>query len=160
MTVAVPAAKEVRDLLADLLGRPVAVSPGAPMDLADLGRALVAAYTDDTRQLAAALGLDLPLTVYAGAALGLLPPGGAQDCVEDGVTTAAIGENIGEVCNILASLLNGEGRPHVKLFEVTMPGERPALNAQGQLLTLGSRLDLNVEIGGYGKGRLAMSLVA
>jgi hypothetical protein len=46
--------------------------------------------------------MDLPLAAYAGAALGLIPSGGAQACIEDKELSANMGENVTEVCNIVA----------------------------------------------------------
>jgi hypothetical protein len=158
MSFQLPVPKDVRDLFEDLLGRPVTVGPGDPFLADDLKKMLVSLYTDDKMKLAAVAGMDLPLAVYAGAAIGLLPPGGAQDCVADGVVTPAQAENVREVCNIMAALLNREGGGHLKLYQVFLPGEAPPSDASGILLALGRRLDLAVDVGGYGSGRLAITL--
>jgi hypothetical protein len=158
MSFQLPVPKDVRDLFEDLLGRPVTVSPGDPLLMDDLKKTLVSLYTDDTNKLAAVAGLDLSLTVYAGAAIGLLPPGGAQDCVADGVITPMVAENVREVCNIMTALLNREGGGHLKLHQVFLPGEPPPADATANLVALGRRIDLAVEVGGYGSGRLAITL--
>jgi hypothetical protein len=159
MSVQLPAPKDVRDLFEDLLGRPTTVGTANPVLAEDMKTTLVSLYTDSKQKLWAVAGLDLPLTVYAGSALGLLPPGGAQDCVEDGVVTETVAENVREVCNIMASLLNSEGGPHLKLHQVFLPGEAPPSDAGATLLALGRRLDLAVEVGGYGTGRWSVSMV-
>jgi hypothetical protein len=158
MPLPLPNPKDIRDLFADLLGRPITVSPGEPLLADDLKHALVSVYVDDGKRMAAVVGLDLALTIYAGAAIGLLPPGGAQDCVKDKEVTPTVGENVREVCNVLTAVLNRDGGPHVKLYNVAMPGEDAAADARAQLLALGNRLDLKVEVGGYGSGRIAVSL--
>ncbi|GII26141.1 hypothetical protein [Planosporangium mesophilum] len=153
-----PVPKDVRDLFEDLLGRPITVGTANPVLAEDLKTTLVSLYTDSTQKLWAVAGMDLPLTVYAGAAIGLLPPGGAQDCVDDGVVTPTQAENVKEVCNILTSLLNREGAPHLKLYQVVLPGEPLPGDAAAVLQALGRRLDLTVEVGGYGSGRLSITL--
>jgi hypothetical protein len=160
MSFQLPNPKEVRDMFEDLLGRPVTVNPGDPLLADALKKSLVSLYVDDKRQLVAVAGMDLALTAYAGAAIGLLPPGGAQDCVADGELTPMIMENVREVCNIMASLLNREGGGHCKVDRVFMPGEEAPLEATQVLLALGRRIDLTVEVGGYGSGKLAITTAA
>ena len=152
--MSLPAPKEVRDLFEDLLGRPVTVSPTDPVLSEAVRRTMVALYVDNALKLQAVIGLELSLAVYAGAALGLIPPGGAQDSVEEGVMTPMVAENVTEVCNIMAGLLNR----HLRLYQRFLPGEGPPTDAVGHLLALGRRLDLNVDVSGYGSGKLSISL--
>src|SRR5690349_6283259 len=101
MSLQLPDPKDVRDLFEDLIGRPVTVGPADPLLAESLKQALVCLYTDDHLRLAAVIGLDLPLTIYAGAALGLMPPGGAQDCVADREVTPTVAENVREIANVM-----------------------------------------------------------
>ncbi|MGI5169984.1 hypothetical protein ACQEU3_37090 [Spirillospora sp. CA-253888] len=154
----IPNPKDVKDLLDDLLGRPATVGVADPPVAADLNRALVALYVDASQRLTAVLGMDLPLAACAGAAIGLIPKGGAEAAIEDGELSPMIGENVSEVCNILAGLLNNQpGATHMKLYQVHMPGEQAPADAVSRLLALGARLDLAIEIGGYGTGRFWLS---
>jgi hypothetical protein len=157
-TIALPASLSIRNLLEDLLGREVTVNLANPVVAKDLPRTITAIYVDNSTKMAAVLGLELPLAAYAGAALGLMPPGGAQDCVDDGTLSAVLAENVTELCNILTSLLNREGSPHVKLYKVYVPPEPLPPDAQALLLALGNRTDLSVEVARYGKGRFSLSL--
>lgn len=157
-TITLPAALTIRNLLEDLLGREVTITTANPPVAQDMRRTVVAIYVDNTTKMTAVLGLELPLAAYAGAALGLMPPGGAEDCVEEGKLSATLAENVGELCNILTSLLNQEGSPHVKLYKVYVPPEPLPNDAQALLLALGNRTDLQVEVARYGKGKLSLSL--
>jgi hypothetical protein len=159
MSRALPVPKNVKDLFEDLLGRGITVSPAEPVRAAELNNTLVSLYVDDGLRLAAVVGMDLPLAVYCGAALGLLPPGGAQDAVADKQLSPMLTENVGEVCNVLNGLINREGMPHIRLYQTFAPGESPPTDAAGQLLALGRRLDLKVEVAGYGSGKFSMVLV-
>jgi hypothetical protein len=157
-TSVIPVALTVRNLFEDLLGRDVNVSPGDPMTAADLPTGVFAVYTDTSQQLYAVLGMQLALAANAGAALGLLPAGAAEDSIEEKTLFPNLAENVFELCNVLTSLLNREGSPHVKLYQVIYPGMELPNDVRAHLLALGKRLDLTVEVARYGKGKLSLSL--
>jgi hypothetical protein len=152
-----PNSKVLKDMLEGLLGRDVEVRPGDPPQAGDLNGSMVAVYVDDTMKMAAVAGLDLTLAANLGAAIGLVPPGGAEVCVEDEALTPMIAENAAEVCNVLSALLNHDGGTHHKLHQVYLPGEPAPQDAASRLLALGNRLDLSVTVAGYGGGRFALS---
>ncbi len=153
-----PGALPVRNLFEDLLGREVTVGPGEPLGADDLPSATVAIFTDSAQQIYAVLGMQLSLAANAGAALGLLPAGAAEDSVDEKRLSPNIAENVFELCNVLTSLLNREGGPHVKLYQVSYPGDPLPNDARAHLLALGRRVDLLVEVSRYGKGKLSLSL--
>lgn len=158
MSRILPVPKAVKDLLEDLLGRPVTVSPADPLRSADLADSFVATYVDQSLQLGAVVALEFALTAYVGAAIGLIPRGGAQACIEDREISKMIGENTAEVCNVLTTLLNQDGAVRLSMYETFLPGQPPTLEASGSLQALGRRLDLTVEVGGYGTGKLSVAL--
>jgi hypothetical protein len=158
MSHVLPVPKEIRDLFEDLLGRPVEVSPGEPVRSTDMHQTLVSLYVDDGLHLAAVLGMSLPLAVFAGAAIGLMPPGGAKDFVKERDIPPMIAENVTEICNVVTSLLNRPGAPHLKLYQTFLPGDQPPADAAGYLIALGRRLDLKVDVSGYGEGRFSLAL--
>ncbi|GGQ42344.1 hypothetical protein [Couchioplanes azureus] len=157
-TSVVPASLAVRNLFEDLLGRDVNVSPGDPMTADDLATGAIAVYTD-SMQLYAVCGMTLSLAANAGAALGLLPAGAAEDSIEEKQLFPNLAENVFELYNIFTSLLNREGATHVKLYQVIYPGQEIPNDARAQLLALGKRLDLLVEVSRYGKGKFSLSMV-
>jgi hypothetical protein len=157
MTRELPVPKDVKDLFEDLLGRPISVSPAEPIRGADIPNTLVAVYVDPTTKIGAVIGLDFALTAFVGAAIGLIPAGGAEACIEDKEISKMIGENAIEVCNVLASLLNREGTTRLKLYNTFLPGNPPPNDAVAHLLALGRRLDLTVDVGGYGAGQIAIA---
>jgi hypothetical protein len=157
MAHVLPVPKDVKDLFEDLLGRPVNVSPTDPLRAADVTQTLVAVYVDRSLQMGAVVGLDFALTAFVGASIGLIPPGGAEACIEDKEISKMIGENAIEVCNILASLINREGAARLKLHQTYLPGNPPPTDAVAHLMALGRRIDLQVDIGGYGAGKLSLA---
>jgi hypothetical protein len=157
-TSVLPGSLAVRNLLEDLLGRDVNVSPGDPLTADDLPTATVAIYTDSSQQIYGVLGMQLSLAANVGAALGLLPAGAAEDSIDEKQLFPNLAENVFELCNVLTSLLNREGAPHVKLYQVIYPGMSLPNDARAHLLALGRRLDLVIEVSRYGKGKFSMSL--
>jgi hypothetical protein len=157
-TVELPAAKDVRDMLAGLVGRNVTVSPGAPVTPAPDRPVSVAVYVAPDMSVNALCLMDLGASAYTGGALALLPPGGCQDAVEeDGELSAMLVEALHEVVNVLSALFNTPGAPHSKLHKLYAPGEEVAADLAGMLAGF-NRIDLAVDVQGYGKGSLSLVL--
>ncbi len=153
-----PAAKDVRDMLTGLVGKPVGVAPCAPVTPTPDKPVSVAVYVDPHMAVNAICVMDLGASAYTGAALALLPPGGAQDAVEeDGELTGMLVEALHEVVNVLSALFNVPGAPHSKLHKLYAPGEDLPGDIEGMLANF-NRLDLAVEVPGYGKGALSFVL--
>jgi hypothetical protein len=154
-TVQLPAPKDVRQMLEGLVGRSVVVAPGAPVTPTPQKPVSVAVYVDPGMAVNALCVLDLGASAYTGGALALLPPGGCQDAVEeDGELTALMVEALHEVVNVLSALLNTPGAPHSKLYRLYAPGEDLPGDVEGMLAAY-NRIDLAVEVQGYGKGALS-----
>ncbi|MCA0330399.1 MAG: hypothetical protein LCI03_10930 [Actinobacteria bacterium] len=155
-TVVLPSPKDVRDMFEGLLGRGVEVGPGEPVLVSQTTWAAVGAYVEDNLSLSAVVAADVPLAAYAGAALGLLPLGGAQDSIGLGTVDGAMWENFAELLQIGVSLLNHDGAPHVRLYETFPPGELPDVDVLELMRGMGRRVDLHVAIAGYGGGSLSI----
>jgi hypothetical protein len=156
-TTLLPAAKDVRDMLEGLVGRTVVVSPGAPVTPAPDKPVAVAVYVAPDMSVNALCLMDLGAAAYTAGGLALLPPGGCQDAVEeDGELSGMQLEALHEVVNVLSALFNTPGAPHSKLHKLYAPGEEVAADLAGMLAAF-NRVDLALDIQGYGKG--AMSLV-
>ncbi len=159
MAVHLPQPKQVRDLLADLLGRDVTLSPSAPYAPGPDTACSVAVYVDDSLRISALIACDLTVSAYAGAAIGLVPIADADAAIAEGRLTETLAENLYEVLNIAASMFNVEGADHLRLHVLHPAG--PPLDPQMRIstLTLGRREDLTVEIAGYGTGVLSVVLL-
>ena len=157
-TVQLPAAKDVRDMLTGLVGKPVAVNPGAPVTPTPDKTVSVAVYVDPHMAINALCVMDLGASAYTGAALALLPPGGAQDAVEeDGELSGLMVEALHEVVNVLSALFNTPGAPHSKLHELYPTTDELPADLVGMLAGF-NRTDLAIEVPGYGKGALSLVL--
>lgn len=158
--LATPCPSAVRALLTGLLDKPVTVAPTAPLAPGPANPCTVAVYVDDSLRIRAVIGCDLPLSVHAGAAIGLLPPATAHASVESGALTEQLAENLGEVLNVAGSLFDAPGAPHLRLHDVHPAGVPTPPHLLAHCLTLGSREDLTVQIAGYGTGALSVVLTA
>jgi hypothetical protein len=157
-TTPLPNPKDARDLLSDLLGRDVTVADGQPVVPGPREPVTVAVYVDDALRTAVVAVADLRLSAYAGAAIGLVPVGGAEAAIEDRELAASVRGNLDEILNVISALFNVEGAPHLRLYATYTLGEEPPSDVAALLRTIGRRLDLDVEIAGYGAGALSLVL--
>ncbi|KAA1417710.1 hypothetical protein F0U44_15560 [Nocardioides humilatus] len=159
MNIHLPQTKQLRDLLSDLLGREVTLTPSPPFAPGPDTPASVAVYVDDSLQIRAVIACDLAFSAHAGAAIALIPVGAAEDAIADGKLTDALSENLYEVLNIAASMFNVEGADHLKLYQLHAAGPPLDPMVRIQTLTLGRREDVRVDLAGYGSGSLSVVLI-
>lgn len=153
--VPVPHAKQIRDLFLGVTGKDVEVGPVNPV-IPGRDPATVAVYVTDKLATGAAVACDLPLAAYAGAALGLVPLPQAEEAIALGVLPEDLAANFYEVVNIMASVFNeNPAAPHLKLYKVHAVGEKLPSDVASSLGYVVRRLDLKVEVEGYGSGRLS-----
>lgn len=155
--MSLPDRKAIKDLFEGLLGRDVAIGDAIPI-VFDHPRPVVATYVDDNYTLTAIAVMDLPLAAYAGAAIALVPQGGAEAAVEDSRLPPNLFDNAAEILNVLASPIGDHSKVHVRLSSTFAPGEAIPPQVESVAVSLGARQDVTLEISGYGKGRLAIVL--
>ncbi|WP_028047247.1 hypothetical protein [Cellulomonas sp. URHE0023] len=155
-----PSAKDVRELIEGLVGRDIAVTTGGPMiDHRAEGGALMGVYVDNRLKLTALVLLDLPLAAHLGASLGLVPVRVANEAIEESMLPPALLENAGEILNVLASLFNAEGAPHVKLDRLYEPGFPVPADVATWVLAYVRRTDLEMDVAGYGPGCFSLLVI-
>lgn len=154
-----PVPKQVRDLLAELLDREVTLSPSTPLAPTPKNPCTIGVYVDDLLQVTSLIAFDLSLSAHAGAAIGLVPVGGAEAAIEEGILNDTLRDNLYEVLNIAASLFNVDGATHLRLYDVHHAGVAVPPDVLARSLTLGRREDLAVDVAGYGSGRLSVVMV-
>lgn len=157
---AIPALKEIKDTLAGLLGRDVEVAPeAAPPPVGGDSGSLVALYVDDNLRSVAVIVTDLALSARIGAAIGLVPAGGADAAIEDGVLSHTLRDNAAEVLNVLANMFNKDGSPHLRLYAVAGTAQELRTDVKAAAVKAAPREDITVDIARYGKGVLSIVLV-
>jgi hypothetical protein len=148
-----PIQEALRDLTGDLLGRGTAVDKTeeamAPDDMAAVG-----GYRDDSGVLLAALPVDRALVPILGGALVMVPEVVVQETLRQGEIPGNLYENFWEVANIMASLLNKEGGPHVKLADRNEGYGTVEADVRALLEAPVRQRWFSVTVTGYGTGRL------
>jgi hypothetical protein len=149
--VALPIHEALRDLVVDLLGRGAAVDKRtAPIGGEDVGA--IACYRVDAGVLAAVGLFDRDLVLILGGALTLMPRAALDEFRFRRELPDNVLENFWEVANILTSIINRSGKPHVSLaerhlsFDDITPDVRNAIDSPAR----SRAFDVTVE--GYGTG--------
>jgi hypothetical protein len=154
-----PVPLEVREMLEGLLGREVTVNSAPPLIPGPSVPCSVGVYVDDSLRIRAVCVLDLELSARAGAALGLVSPAASQAAIDDRVLDTNLAENLEEVFNIGISLFNVAGAEHLRLHVAHIVGQPLPADVRARALTLGRRMDLTVDVVGYGPGRMSLVLI-
>jgi hypothetical protein len=149
-----PIPEDVRDFLADLLGKPVSVSKASRIDVAtEPERFVTGVYIEDNGKLGGACITDLPLASSTGAALAMMPPIVAKESVEAGQLSEGLHDNFYEVANIFSRLLNGPSVPHLRISEL-VPGIPEEVLALAEKAT--GRKHYDVTIVDYVGGKMVL----
>ena len=150
----VPIQDDVRDLLVDLLGRGASVDKikGNPL----LDPALIAEFVTDEDEVGALCTVDAEFALRCGAALAMVPTTVVEEAIRKGELPAELVENVQEIANIMAQLLNGPRTPHLRLKALHQPpGDVPG-KVTAVLDAPEFRRDFAIDIEGYGIGRLSL----
>lgn len=149
-----PTRHAVRTLIQGLVGRDV--------DLRDCDLIvarpsnLVAAYVTDKMQVSVIIVIDIECAAQLGGALGMLPKAGVDDAIKEIDLSGLLRDNCFEVLNVLSAVFNVGEAPHVRLYDLYGPlgGVPSDVLALSQLV--GSRMDLEIAVAGYGVGHLSI----
>lgn len=152
----VPIQDEVLPILRDLLARGVAVGRTPVFDPREDPLALVAGYVTDDGDVSALCVVDGPFAVLAGSALVMVPAVAAKEQLAAGELDPFVVENVHEIANVVARLVNSNHTPHLAIHEVhPAAGELP--DRVVEILDRPVyRRDFVVTIEGYGEGRLGL----
>jgi len=112
----------------------------------------VGLYVDDDDKPVAAMACDFPFAAYAGASLTMIPPGGAEACIEDGELTEMMVANLQEVCNIGSRWYMTANTPHIRFTSIHSAADVPA-EAQ-YVLAASSSQGFEINIPKYGVGHI------
>ena len=157
MISTLPSPLAVRNLLEGLLGRDIETSPGIPLPPTQI--AAIGQYMSDDARTTGVLALDLELAAYIGTSIALIPAGGAQAAIEDGTLSQPVFDNVAEVLNVFAHVLNEHSDVHQRLVGVYRSvGHAPA-EVSAVAAALGNRVDLSITVSKYGTGSLSCALL-
>ena len=147
-----PDSVAVSQVLSGLLGKQVGVQIGAPFDTEAAGTLGVYLRGDE---VVALCFMDMSLSNQAGAALSMIPAGVSAEGASNGTIEDNLLENLSEVLNIGAQWFSADGE-RVALGGVSVaPSDFPE-QVRSILTSPGARGDFEVEIPGYGGGRMTV----
>ena len=92
---------------------------------------------------------DLPIAAGLGAALSMVPPGAAEDMVEEGTLTEMAAANLYEVMNIFSALYMDDSTAHLKLTAVAAANDTD-VSLEGET----HEITYNLDAGRYGQGKV------
>lgn len=154
-TFRVPKDRETLGVLSMLYGDGLVVKKAESEPEID-SDALVGLYVDKEGKTVAACSCDVKFAAFGGAALSMMPKGGAEDAAESGDLSPVMQENVYEVMNICSRLLMDDSTPHLKLTDMykgvsELPGESVEVLKNAE-----AGVKFEVEIPNYGKGHLSI----
>ncbi len=154
MTSKLPALETVAQTLRAFVRRPVEVSlaPAGSMSLP-----LAGIYHDGSQHPVAACLSDVAFAASSSAAFALIPARVAAEATAAKALDESLSEIFAEVLNVLSRLFTSHDNERITLREKFLPPQ--ALPAQLSAIAAGDRLDLMVDIDGYGQGRLVLCLL-
>ena len=146
---------QLQEMLGMLFGNDLKINPGDPVATDADSKSIVAVFVSADGSPATACFCDLPFAAYCGAALSMIPKGGAEDAANSGELTEMMRGNLNEIMNICSRLFISNDTPHVKLETLyDRAGELPD-NARAMVDATTGRSDFKVLIPGYGEGHIS-----
>lgn len=151
-------AGKVAGVLEGMLRKKVGVTPAEGPPRREVAR-VAARYVDADGRDAAMCIAEVPLAAAAGAALSMMPPSSAEEWGQSGVLPEVVAQNFYEVANVLATVVRGSEERCV-LAELTVHADFERLPNDERIEASPEQLHLQVEVDGYGSGRLALATLA
>jgi hypothetical protein len=149
-----PSRHAVRSVVEGLVGRDVDISDGVPVSPKTTN--VVAAYVGDRLALQAVCVVDIEAAARLGGALAMVPRGGVDDAIGERDLSQTLRDNCYEVLNVLASVFNVPGAPHVRLYEMYGPNQGVPGDVAAIAGLAGNRMDISLKIAGYGDGMMSI----
>ncbi|WP_127131017.1 hypothetical protein [Georgenia sp. SYP-B2076] len=132
-----------------------AVAAADPLRTA--GSTVIGVYTDDEYRTAAIVAMEAPLAARIAAAFALIAPRRIEERIAGGALWVDQFEDVSEVLNILAAMLNADGAPHVRLSTVYDALRTfPPMDVVAWLSSYLPRVDVDVTVKGYGSGTMTV----
>jgi hypothetical protein len=153
-TSPLPSRHAVRSLVEGLIGRDTELHDAQPVP--PKASNIVAVYVTDKLAVSALCVINVEAGARLGGALAMLPKGGVDDAIAEKDLYPALRDNCYEVLNVLAAVFNVPNAPHVRLYEMLGPNGAVPSDIAALSATVGNRMDVQIEVAGYGSGLLSL----
>ncbi len=150
-----PKIERLGEQLTSLLGKETTVSESTGPNAFEADCHTARYFTRDDR-LAALCQVDLAVAAFLGAALAMVPAGGAEEAVKEGELGANLIDAYSEVANIMAGLLCSDGYPHVRWVSIGKSLDALTEDDKAIVASPKKRIDVQIEIEGYGGGKMTI----
>lgn len=152
-----PNPESVSKLLSDTLGKPIKTQRGPRFPVGPKTPGAIGIYVSESEgKPGAVVFADLCAACSTGSALSLIPANITEEGIKSGDVPANMLENYSEVLNIARTMFERDTAPKLKLDSVKSAVGNCSKGLLTMLLKSKHRLDLNVEIPGYPRGRLVI----
>lgn len=151
-----PDTKEVSRMFTFLLGRQVKVAKGSRIRTGARDHWTLGVFVSEDDAVVGVCATDVPMAANTGAALSLFPPHKARSCIEDNVIEENIWENTREVYNVVSRFFHDTHEGMVQLGASYQDGTQVPDDVRQFMRRSRQRVDLRVQIAGYGTGALAL----
>lgn len=152
----VPDTKEVSRMLTFLLGREVKVAKGSRIRTGARDLWTLGVYVAEDQTVVGVCATDFPLAANSGAALSLFPPHIAKACLDNEKIDESIWENTLEVFNVVSRFFHEAHDGMIQLGSSHKDGSEVPKEIKKFMRRSKRRVDLRVNISGYGSGALAL----
>ena len=150
-----PRIERLGEQLTSLLGKETTVTESAGANVFE-GDAHTARYFTRDDKLAVLCQVDLAVAAFLGAALAMVPVGGAEEAVKEGELGANLVDAYSEVANIMAGLLCSDGYPHVRWISIARSLDALTDDDKAVVANPKKRIDVQIQIEGYGGGKMTI----
>lgn len=144
-----PNAEQTADMVGMLYGTEIGVEI---TDDSAFTKAYSATYIDKQDQLVALCECNPEMVIYGGAALSMLPPGGARDMLADGEYSKTVLDNFHEVMNVCSRLMMSDSSAHLRLQTIYPSAD--IQEAAGQFQSQARAIMFAIDIPKYGIGKM------
>jgi hypothetical protein len=155
--IALPDGSKTSTLMTSMMRRDVKAVAIKPVPTSEL--VVAGVYADHQKKIIGACFADKALTIYAGSALSLIPPEAAADAMKEKELDENMVDNFGEVLNVCSRMIKMPGDARLVLVSKDFSPAPWSQTAQDALAKATQRVDFDVDISRYGKGRLVVTLV-
>lgn len=130
-----------------ILGGPAKITEGDALSANNASH--IAEFKNTQDEIVAYCLSDLPLSAGLGAALSMVPPGAAEDMIDEGELSEMAAANLYEVMNIFSALYMDDSTSHLKLTSVDAANDAE-ISLEGDT----HEITFDLDIGRYGKGKV------
>ena len=154
MNYPLPTSDQIKKLFGNLFINKIDIKACEPWDPKTDTQYTVASYKLDNETPMAVAMVDLPAGASLAALLTRIPRGSVEDTLQEKKLSENLQDNLNEVLNICAKLLNSNESPHVKLAAVYQAPPLPEVITQ-IYSNKAAQVDYTLNIDGYFEGHLS-----